>query len=198
LVRYFLSLRTAKNKLFLGGKMTKKLTDFDLKVPLTSKFIALATQFAAEQDTVEKGKRVWFNTISVLAVNKVFNWVCNYEAELSKTDAFNPRLRAIFDCNDIITPYGKIDCIPVISGEEVVIIPTVWNLELDHGEFERIGYVFVEFFPHMNNVKMLGFIAKESLNLPPLQVEYEVKVSEIPRFVTLFDSVNFLTPINPE
>jgi hypothetical protein len=171
--------------------MTKKLTNFDLRVPLTSKMQSIACQFSGQQQNVIKGKRVHLNTLAVLSVRKVFNWVCDYEPDLFKTDTFNPALLSIFDCNDIITPYGKIDCIPVISGEQKVTIPTVWNIELDHGDYQRIGYAFVEFYPHMNNSKMLGFIAKKDLMLDPLQVELEVKICELPRFETLFDSVDF-------
>lgn len=122
-----------------------------LQVPLGKDAHKKAEEFAAEQDSVEKGKQVYLNTLAVYAVNNYFKWL-NIETALHQSDSWNWSIRTFFDIADLMLPsVGKIECRPVLPGDDAVVLP---------GEVtqERIGYVAVQLSKQLDFVEILGFV----------------------------------------
>jgi hypothetical protein len=168
-----------------------KLTTFDLRVPLTSAAHTIALQFAAEQDNPIKGKQVYLNTLAVIAVQKCLSWV-GVESNFAISDCFNPSKRAIFDVADLsLLPGGErpiIECRPVLPNQTQVTIPPE-SIE------DRLGCVAVEFYPHMNNVKMRGF--KEFKEFEEIE-EKKIAIESFDRFARIFDCLPDINYILPE
>jgi hypothetical protein len=156
-----------------------------MRIPLTKHDHQIALCYSAEQENTTKGKLVFNNTIAVLSVHKCLKWV-GFNSKLETTETWHPGLRTLFNCNDLDLPNGKIDCIPVLPGQDKVTVPTVWNIE----QADRIGYAFVQFSSHMNTSEIIGFLPKEGLKLKKLQTELVVKINKVPPFETIFDYVS--------
>ena len=121
-----------------------------LEIPLEQTARNLALQFASEQANPLKGKRVYFNTLAVWAVNYFLKWM-ELETDIDGGDSWNPAMRPILDVADLVLPgIGKIECCPVMLGETVISLPEVRE--------NRIAYLAVEFVEPFDKVKLLGFI----------------------------------------
>ncbi|QSJ16067.1 DUF1822 family protein [Nostoc sp. UHCC 0702] len=121
-----------------------------LSVPLPGNAHRYAEEFAAEQDTPEKGKQVYLNTLAVYAVHSYLKWL-NVETALNQGDSWHRGLRAIFDVADLVLPrVGKLECRPVLPGETEMILPLSVTQD-------RIGYVAVQFNQQLDFVELLGF-----------------------------------------
>lgn len=121
-----------------------------LTVPLSQKAHRYAEEFAAQQDTAEKGKQVYLNTLAVYAVHSYLKWL-NIETALNQGDSWHRGLRAIFDVADLVLPgVGKVECRPVLPGEVAIALPL--TVTQDH-----IGYIAVQFSQQLDFVELLGF-----------------------------------------
>ncbi len=121
-----------------------------LEIPLEQTACNLALQFASEQANPKKGKRVYFNTLAVWAVNYFLEWM-ELETDIDGGDSWNSGMRAILDVADLVLPgIGKIECCPVMLGETAISLPTVRE--------NRIAYLAVGFAEPFDKVKLLGFI----------------------------------------
>ncbi len=122
-----------------------------LEIPLEQDARSLALQFASEQANPPKGKRVYFNTLAVWAVNYFLEWM-ELETDINGGDSWHPGIRAVFDVADLVLPgIGKIECCPVKVGEQAISLPS-------EVRENRIAYVAVEFAEPFDKVKLLGFI----------------------------------------
>ncbi len=122
-----------------------------LQVPLGKDAHQKAEGFAAEQDSVEKGKQVYLNTLAVYAVNNYLKWL-NIETALHESDSWNWSIRTFFDIADLMLPsIGRIECRGVLPGENAVVLPQEVTQE-------RIGYVAVQFSKQLDFVEILGFV----------------------------------------
>ncbi|MBV6624727.1 MAG: DUF1822 family protein [Rivularia sp. (in: Bacteria)] len=109
-----------------------------------------AENFAAEQDSVEKGKQVYLNTLAVYAVNNYLKWL-KVETALHRSDSWDWRIRTFFDVADLmLEDVGKIECRPLLPGEDAVVLPQEVTQE-------RIGYLAVRFSEQLDFVEILGF-----------------------------------------
>jgi hypothetical protein len=96
-----------------------------LEIPLEQTARNLALQFASEQANPQKGKRVYFNTLAVWAVNYFLEWM-EMETDIDSGDSWNPARRAVVDVGDLVLPgIGKIECCPVQLGESAISLPEV-------------------------------------------------------------------------
>ena len=121
-----------------------------LEIPLEQTARNLALQFASEQANPLKGKRVYFNTLAVWAVNYFLKWM-ELETDIDGGDSWNPAMRPILDVADLVLPgIGKIECCPVMLGETAISLPEVRE--------NRIAYLAVGFAEPFDKVKLLGFI----------------------------------------
>ncbi|MCJ8278412.1 MAG: DUF1822 family protein [Rivularia sp. ALOHA_DT_140] len=150
-----------------------------LQVPLGDNAHRKAAEFAAEQDSVDKGKQVYLNTLAVYAVNNYFKWL-NIETQLEQSDSWNWSIRSFFDIADLMLPnVGRIECRPVLPGEDVVVLPQEVTQE-------RLGYVAVQFNQQLDFVEILGFV-------PARPIISHGEIIEINRFESidiLIDIIN--------
>ena len=121
-----------------------------LVIPLEQTARNLALQFASEQANPQKGKRVYFNTLAVWAVNYFLEWM-EMETDIDGGDSWNPAMRAVLDVGDLVLPgIGKIECCPVQLGNRRFLCRKCEETALHISSFE-----FAEPF---DKVKLLGFI----------------------------------------
>ncbi len=122
-----------------------------LQVPLGKDAHRYAEKFAAEQDSVEKGKQVYLNTLAVYGVNNYLKWL-NIETALHKSDSWNWSLRTFFDIADLMLPnVGRLECRPVLPGETCLVLP-------QEVMRERIGYIAVQLTTKLDFIEILGFV----------------------------------------
>ncbi|MEG4005411.1 DUF1822 family protein [Microcoleus sp. Pol11C1] len=130
--------------------MVNSMDTYLLQIPLEQTARNLALQFASEQANPQKGKRVYFNTLAVWAVNYFLEWM-EMETDIDGGDSWNPAMRAVLDVGDLVLPgIGKIECCPVQLGESAISLPEVRG--------NRIAYIVVQFAEPFDKVKLLGFI----------------------------------------
>ena len=132
-----------------------------LTVPLGREAHRQAGQFAAEQATPQKGKRVYLNTLAVYAVHSYLKWL-QIETDLSQSESWHPGLQALFDVTDLVLPgVGKLECRPVLPGETTFFLPPL-PPEVNQ---DRIGYVAVLFSERLDEVQLLGFVRHDTSNV---------------------------------
>ena len=150
-----------------------------LQIPLGKDAHQKAEEFAAEQDDLDKGKQVYLNTLAVYAVNNYLKWL-SIETALHQSDSWNWSTRTFFDIADLMLPnVGRIECRPVLPGEEVVVLPQEVTQE-------RIGYIAVRFNKQLDFVEILGFV-------PARPIINNSEIIEINRFESidiLIDIIN--------
>ncbi len=150
-----------------------------LQIPLGKDAHQKAEEFAAEQDGLDKGKQVYLNTLAVYAVNNYLKWL-SIETALHQSDSWNWSTRTFFDIADLMLPnVGRIECRPVLPGEEVVVLPQEVTQE-------RIGYIAVRFNKQLDFVEILGFV-------PARPIINNSEIIEINRFESidiLIDIIN--------
>ena len=130
--------------------MVNSMDTYLLEIPLEQTARNLALQFASEQANPQKGKRVYFNTLAVWAVNYFLEWM-ELETDIDGGDSWNPAMLAVLDVADLVLPgIGKIECCPVMLGETAISLPEVRE--------NRIAYLAVGFAEPFDKVKLLGFI----------------------------------------
>jgi hypothetical protein len=163
-----------------------------LTIPLGGQAHQIAQQFAVQQATPQKGRRVYLNTLAVYAVHNYLKWL-QVESNLDESDCWHPGKRAVFDVADLALPgIGKLECRPVLPGETVFRLPS----EVTEN---RIGYVGVQFSDRLFEVQLLGFIKAVDAVHPPEQL----KVSDFQPLDALIDRISHLkaaipheTPVN--
>jgi len=147
-----------------------------LEIPLEQNARSLALQFASEQANPPKGKRVYFNTLAVWAVNYFLEWM-ELETDINGGDSWHPGIRAAFDVADLVLPgIGKIECCPVKAGEQAISLPS-------EVRENRIAYVAVGFAEPFDKVKLLGF-------MPAVEIgdeTEEISLSELKPIEELLD-----------
>jgi len=110
----------------------------------------LARQFATQQDTQEKGKQVYFNTLAICAVNSFLELI-GVAADLNQGDSWNPAIRCFHNVADLVIPsLGRLECRPILDQEKVIFLPP----EVTE---DRIAYIAVQFQEHLHEVQLLGF-----------------------------------------
>jgi hypothetical protein len=126
-----------------------------LEVPLGQKVKSLALKFSSEQVNLGKGKRVYFNTLAVWAVNHFLEEM-EIETAISASDSWNPGTRAVFNVSDLALPnIGKLECCPVFVSESTVSLPETKE--------DRIAYIAVRLVEPFDRAKILGFIPREKV-----------------------------------
>ena len=150
-------------------------------MPLTLKAHHAANQFRHGQPDAQKAKQVYLNTLAVQAVQSYLSWF-GVETDLAASDSWNPSLQALADTADLVVKgKGKLECRPVLPGEQVCRIPPeVWS--------ERLGYVAVQFNPELSEVTLLGFV--------PSVAAPEVSLSQLRSLDDLLDAIHSSAPVH--
>lgn len=120
-------------------------------------FHQIALQFASEQDTVTKGKKVYLNTLAVLAVRE-FLEESSFETALKLGDSWNSVVRCFHDVADLVIPdIGKLECLPITEDKEQISIP---NQAINN----RIACVVVLLSEQLDRAQFLGFVSLSNLS----------------------------------
>jgi hypothetical protein len=143
--------------------MMKNLSQVSITVPLGISVHQLARQFCHRQRP-QVARQIYLNTLAVGAVN--FYLQCmGIETDWESSYSYDPTMHAAMDVADLnIKGWGKLECRPLLAGEEVVCIPPdVW--------FDRIGYMAVQLAPSLREATLLGFtpIGREQFPIAQLR-----------------------------
>ncbi|MEM9925692.1 MAG: DUF1822 family protein [Cyanobacteria bacterium P01_D01_bin.50] len=150
-----------------------------LQVPLGRDAHQKAEEFAAEQDSPEKGKQVYLNTLAVYAVNNYLKWL-NVETALHQSDSWNWSIRTFFDVADLMLPsVGRIECRAVLPWEDALVLPQEVTRE-------RIGYVAVRLKEQLDFVEILGFVPARAIIGQPEIIE----INRLQSLDVLIDTIN--------
>lgn len=111
--------------------------------------------FAAKQDDVESGRRIYLNILAVYAVS-FFLERHRIETDLEASDCWYPNPMTPFDVADLYLPeLGQIECRPVLPDQRHIEIP-------EDARKDRLAYVAVQFGEALDRVVLLGAICGES------------------------------------
>ncbi|MCT7979670.1 DUF1822 family protein [Laspinema olomoucense] len=135
-----------------------------LTIPLGRSAHRVAREFAVEQETPQKGKQVYLNTLAVYALHNYFNWL-QIDNSLNESDSWNPGIQAFYNVADLVIPgLGKIECCPLLPGQAVIDLS-------QYVQETRICYVAVQFELRLNEAILLGFFP--AINI----AEFGIKLS---------------------
>ncbi len=121
-------------------------------MPVTQNAKQLAGQFASQQPTEDKARRVYLNTLAVCAIDN-FLRIMGVPTNLKAGDSWNPAVRFAADIADLtITGVGRLECRPSIDRvTEVYPVPP-------EACSDRIGYTVVHFDETQMEATLLGFV----------------------------------------
>ncbi|MEO0970546.1 MAG: DUF1822 family protein, partial [Cyanobacteria bacterium J06639_18] len=140
----------------------------------------LAEEFAAEQYSLEKSKKVYLNTLAVYAVHSYLTWL-NIKTTLTG-DSWHKSLRATFDAADLeVVNVGKLECLPVLPGKKTISLPP-------EATIDRIGYVVVQFHQKFDAVKLLGFISINAI-FEPSEI---IKLNDLRPLEALLETIHIV------
>mgnify|MGYP006369094735 CR=1 FL=1 len=133
-------------------------------ITLTSEHHQVAKKFAIQQDTTEKAKQVYLNTLAVFAVETFLEEI-SFPPDLQAGNSWNAAIRCFHNVADLVIPdLGKIECRPILPEETNLSLP-IEVLE------DRIAYVAVQFQEELDRVQLLGYHPTLDPNLPSHQLE---------------------------
>ena len=148
-----------------------------LTISLTSLAHHLAHQFAREQNSLEKAKQVYLNTLAILAVRDFLEEL-SYPTDLERGDSWNRAIIGFHDTADLfVLNLSKLECRPIVGKQTTVSLPR------EVREERRIGYVFVQFQEQLNEVELLGFVRA----LEPISAPEQIALQELEPLDNLID-----------
>jgi hypothetical protein len=136
-------------------------SDLTLPVPLTLKGHHTAKLFYQQHSDPQKAKQVCLNTLAIDAVRSYLSWL-GVATDLQASDSWNPFVQTLADVADLEIPgQGKLECRPVLPGDDVCHVPPeVWG--------ERMGYVVVRLDKDLKTATLLGFVPSVSAEELPI------------------------------
>ncbi|MDY6939948.1 MAG: DUF1822 family protein [Cyanobacteriota bacterium] len=121
-----------------------------LALPIPKKSQELARQFASICDDPIAARRIYLNTLAVLAVNDYLHLI-GIDTDLRGSEICNPILRLGADIADLkVRGCGRLECRAVLPGESLCSVPPE---AID----DRLGYVVVEIDEAHKQAALLGF-----------------------------------------
>jgi len=163
------------------------IEDTNLTIPLNNKDHEISCNFSMEQDTPEKCKQVYLNTLAVLAVHRFLESI-GIETDLETSDSWNPAVRCFHNVADLVIPeIGRIECRPVLPtempGETSILLPR----EVTE---DRTAYVAVQFQEKLSEVQLLGFY------MPTEEQTEAIDINNLESIETLVDLIDRLESVN--
>lgn len=123
-----------------------------VSMPVTENAKQLARQFAAQQPTADKARRVYLNTLAVCAIDN-FLRMMGVPTDPKAGDSWNPAVRFASNVADLpIVGVGRLECLPSTEADASVywVPPEVRD--------DRIGYTVVALDESQGNAMLLGFV----------------------------------------
>ncbi|MEG4210362.1 DUF1822 family protein [Microcoleus sp. S13_B4] len=91
-----------------------------MEFPIDAKVYNLALAYASEQANLENGLKLFYNTMTVWAVNHFLGWM-EFETILDKHDDWTLAIEAVLDLADLMLPgIGKIQCCRICEEESAI------------------------------------------------------------------------------
>ena len=122
------------------GKRLNVMNDLDeyatFTVGLPAYIVKQADAMSHLQSNSQQAEQVYLNTLAVYTVSFYCDCI-EIETSLKSGDVWHPVMQTLLDTADLETPYGKIECRPILPGQDVCSVPPE---AMSH----RIGYVVVE------------------------------------------------------
>jgi len=141
---------------------------------IDQKTYKLALAFASEQADLEKGQRVFYNTLTVWAVNHLLGWM-EFETILDKNKSWNQVLQGVLDVADVmLSGIGKIECCRIPEEQTAISVPV---------QDDRIAYIFVQLPDSLDKAKLLGFLPAADIHGDTV----EISVADLQPFDNLSD-----------
>ena len=145
---------------------------FSITVPLKPEVHQMARRFAAEQNGLIKGKRVYLNTLAVFALHTYLGWL-DLSSDLDASYSWHPLQRSAFDRADLYIPdIGRIDCVLALPGEKTAESPLASE--------DTIAQVLVKFEESLASVRLTGYCLvvgepEEEVSTDPKQGWFEIE-----------------------
>ena len=161
----------------LGCDLAEKahiMEDYLSEWTIDQKTYNLALALASEQADLEKGQRVFYNTLAVWAVNHLLGWM-EFETILDKNKSCNQVLQGALDVADLMLPgIGKIECCRIPEEETAISVQV---------QDDCIAYIFVQLPDPLDKVKLLGFFPAADIHGDTV----EISVADLQPFDNLED-----------
>ena len=133
-----------------------------------------AQEFSQQQSRAEKAQQVYKNTLAVTAVNtylQCLGWITS----LKTSDSWNYLMQTLLDTADLELPnYGKLECRPVESAHNVMVIP-------EEVTQKRVAYIAVSIEESQNSARILGFTTETTALTVPL--DRLRAIAELPEYL---------------
>lgn len=153
-----------------------------LRIPLGKEVQQIALAFASEQENVAKGKQVFLNTLSVIAVHKCLKWF-GIQSYLESTECWQKIRRAMFNVADLLVEeWGRVECFPILPEQTFI------DLSPDLLENRR-GFIGVQFHQHFNFVEMFGFKFLDETIKSKLEKSLSLNIQNLQPFENIFNYV---------
>ncbi len=158
-------------------------------IPLSQEAHRYAMEFATQQLTPQKGKRVYLNTLAVYAVHTYLNYL-QIETSLEQSDSWQLHKQIVsdVDLSDLVLPgIGKLECRPILPEE------TAFNVSLktpEEATEKIVGYVAVQVDDNLSNVDVIGFLPATDVTSESQQIE----ISQLQPLDSLIDYIFALVP----
>ncbi|MEO1399853.1 MAG: DUF1822 family protein [Cyanobacteria bacterium J06635_1] len=143
-----------------------------------------AEKFRQQQQTPQKAKQVYLNTLAIYAT-KFYLECSGFEPDLAASDGLNPVKQMLLGTSAIaigiasrtaLNQIGQLECCPVLPGAtEFEIAPEVRQ--------DRLGYVAVRLDDRLKMATLLGFVteAADVVHLSQLQPMEDLAQQLVPR-----------------
>lgn len=120
-------------------------------VPLPVDAHQQAERLRLQQSNLRKKKQVYLNTLAVYAVNAYLK-AMGIQTDLNSSYSQDLTWIALFEVADLmIQGYGRVDCRPVLPGEDLVhILPETWD--------DQIGVIAVRLDEELRQATLIGFL----------------------------------------
>ncbi|MEG4047339.1 DUF1822 family protein [Microcoleus sp. Pol17_C1] len=144
------------------------------ELPIDQQVYNLALGYASEQANLQHGLKIFYNTMTVWAVNYLLGRM-NFETLIDKDDDWTVGIESALELADVMLPgIGKIQCCRIDEGETRIIVPA---------QDDRIAYIFVELPGSVEKVKLLGFLPAADIHGDTV----EISVTNLQSFDRLSD-----------
>jgi hypothetical protein len=142
-------------------KITHKVDDLGLRLPITQEARTTAQKFANQQPSPAKAEQVKLNTLAVCAVNDYLQMM-GISTNLHVGDSWNRIMQMCANVADLeITSVGRVECRPIkLHEQECLIPPETWE--------DRIGYIVVQVDESRQEANLLGFIRSVNSEIVPV------------------------------
>ena len=155
-----------------------KMKDNLMEFPIDQQVYNLALGYASEQANLQHGLKIFYNTMTVWAVNYLLGRM-NFETLIDKDDDWSVAIESVLELADLELPgIGKIQCCRISERETKICVPAL---------NDRIAYIFVELPDSLDQATLLGFISAADIDNNINGDTVQISVTDLQPFECLAD-----------